>query len=105
MRFPACNKLLSTNSHTSPTISVSIILILVLVVHLFTFKNIESALTDVSITFFGIFYIGWLMGHIILLRVTGNGQSLIFFSFLLHGQVMRAHIIQAAILENTGSPM
>ncbi len=73
----------ASNSHTSPTISVSIILILVLVAHLFTVKNIESALTDVSITFFGIFYIGWLMGHIILLRGMENGQSLIFFLFLV----------------------
>jgi len=73
----------ASNSHASPTISVSIILILVLVAHLFTVKNIESALIDVSITFFGIFYIGWLMGHIILLRGMENGQSLIFFLFLV----------------------
>ncbi|MBI5043243.1 MAG: phosphatidate cytidylyltransferase [Nitrospirae bacterium] len=72
-----------SNSHASPTISVSIILILVLITHLFTVKRIESALTDIAVTFFGIFYIGWLMGHIILLRGMGHGQNLIFFLFLV----------------------
>lgn len=73
----------TSNSHTSPTIAVSIILALVLITHLFTVKSIGSALIDIAVTFFGIFYVGWLMGHIILLRGMEGGQDLIFFLFLV----------------------
>lgn len=71
------------NNHITPAIAVSIILFLVLVTHLFTITRIESTLTDITVTFFGIFYVGWLMGHIILLRGMEDGQNLIFFLFLV----------------------
>ncbi|MBI5181922.1 MAG: phosphatidate cytidylyltransferase [Nitrospirae bacterium] len=71
------------NNHITPSIVVSVILFLIMVAHLFTVSRIESALADITVTFFGVFYIGWLMGHIILLRGMGAGQNLIFFLFLV----------------------
>lgn len=45
--------------------------------------KVETSLFDVSITLFGVFYIAWLLGHMIMIRDFLNGKSLLFFLFLV----------------------
>lgn len=44
-------------------------------------RDIKTAFIDIAITFFGIFFIAWLMGHQILLRNLKNGDDLILFLY------------------------
>jgi phosphatidate cytidylyltransferase len=46
-------------------------------------RDIKKAFVDVSITFFGIFFVAWLMGHQILLRNLEEGRNLIFLLYAI----------------------
>jgi phosphatidate cytidylyltransferase len=46
-------------------------------------KDLSVSLTDAAVGVLGIFYVGWFLGHLILLRSLDQGQSLIFFLFLV----------------------
>ncbi|MFB0528121.1 MAG: phosphatidate cytidylyltransferase [bacterium] len=46
-------------------------------------KEIKFAVSSVSVTFLGIFYISWLLSHLILLRdLRPHGEGLIYFLFI-----------------------
>ncbi len=46
-------------------------------------KDLTTTLTDAAVSMLGIFYVGWLLGHLILLRNLDQGEYLIFFLFLV----------------------
>ena len=46
-------------------------------------KDLASTMTDAAVSLLGIFYVGWFMGHLILLRNLDQGQYLIFFLLLV----------------------
>ena len=46
-------------------------------------KNLAATLTDAAVSLLGIFYVGWLLGHLVLLRNLDQGEFLIFFLFLV----------------------
>ena len=58
-------------------------IIMVLLFHLLWVREIANALQITAVTFFGIFYVNWLMGHLLLLRGLGNGPYLIIFLLMV----------------------
>jgi phosphatidate cytidylyltransferase len=46
-------------------------------------KDLTVTLTDAAVTLLGLFYVGWFLGHLILLRNLNQGEFLIFFLFLV----------------------
>lgn len=65
------------------TINIFIVIgiFLITVGRLMSKKNIKMAFADISITFFGIFFLAWLMGYQILLRKLDQGSNLILFLY------------------------
>jgi phosphatidate cytidylyltransferase len=60
-------------------VAVSVILLF----HLFSSKNLASSLIDSSVVLFGLAYVGWFLGHLILIRNFEDGGRAIFFLFLV----------------------
>ena len=54
-----------------------------LLIELFLRKDIKAALMDGAMLLIGVFYVGWLLGHLILLRNLNEGEYLVFFVFLV----------------------
>lgn len=46
-------------------------------------QSLTSTLKDAAIGLFGVLYVGWLLGHLILLRNMDQGEDLILFLFLV----------------------
>jgi phosphatidate cytidylyltransferase len=46
-------------------------------------KDLTSTLMDAAVSMLGLFYVGWFLGHLILLRNLDQGEYLIFFLFLV----------------------
>lgn len=46
-------------------------------------RDLTTTLTDAAVSLLGIFYLGWFLGHLILLRNFDQGEYLIFFLFLV----------------------
>jgi phosphatidate cytidylyltransferase len=59
------------------------LIVLTLLLELFTKKNLRDALMDGAVLLMGVFYVGWLLGHVILLRNMEEGVYLVFFIFLV----------------------
>lgn len=60
------------------------VLYLVLCMHLFAIVFKEASFQDVIISFFGVFYIAWTLGHLILIRDNSlQGFNFILLSFLI----------------------
>jgi phosphatidate cytidylyltransferase len=55
----------------------------VLIYQLAMQPNLTATLTDAAVGLLGIFYVGWLLAHLILLRNLEQGEYLIFFLFLV----------------------
>ncbi len=50
---------------------------------LFGKKDLKNTLADGAVLVLGVFYVSWLLGHLILLRNLARGEYLIFFVFLV----------------------
>ncbi|MBI3610213.1 MAG: phosphatidate cytidylyltransferase [Nitrospirae bacterium] len=55
----------------------------VLLHRLATQRDLGAALTDTAVSALGVFYVGWFLGHLVLLRNLEQGEFLIFFLFLV----------------------
>lgn len=55
----------------------------ILVYPLATHQDVKTTLNDAGVASLGVFYVGWLLGHLILLRGLEQGQYLVFFLFLV----------------------
>jgi phosphatidate cytidylyltransferase len=55
----------------------------ILVSQLLTRSDLKTRLLDSAVLAFGVFYIAWLLGHLIAIRQLEDGASLIFFLFLV----------------------
>jgi len=55
----------------------------ILLFHLFSSKDLTSSLIDSSVVLFGLAYVGWFLGHLILIRDFEDGGKAIFFLFLV----------------------
>lgn len=58
---------------------VTALIIGTLLIELFLWKDTKAALMDGAVLLVGVFYVGWLLGHFILLRNLSEGVYLIFF--------------------------
>ena len=68
--------------HIAPE-SITGLVVAVLLVELFCKKDLKTALTDGAVLLIGVLYVGWLLGHLLLLRNLNGGEYLIFFVFLV----------------------
>jgi phosphatidate cytidylyltransferase len=64
------------------TLIVAMVL-MILLFHLFFSGNLASSLVDSSVVLFGLAYVGWFLGHLILIRGFDDGGRAIFFLFLV----------------------
>ena len=67
----------------SDTASISFMVSAVLLSQLLAGRELKSGYVDTAVVLFGVFYIAWLLGHLILLRRLEQGIPLIFFLFLV----------------------
>jgi phosphatidate cytidylyltransferase len=51
--------------------------------YLFLKDSLKETLVGVSVTFFGVIYVAWTLGHLIPLRAEAGGIELVFFVFLV----------------------
>lgn len=68
---------------TPLTAIVPLLLMSVMLFHLFFIRDLQRVLTDSAVIFFGVVYVGWLLGHLILLREIAQGASFVFFLVLV----------------------
>ena len=57
------------------------LVMMILLVQLFLKKNIKTIVPDGAVILVGLFYVAWLLGHLILLRHLRGGEYLVFFVF------------------------
>jgi len=62
---------------------LTVLLGTVLLYQLATYRDLAATLTDAAVSLLGIFYLGWFLGHLVLLRNLDQGEYLIFFLFLV----------------------
>ena len=63
--------------------TITFIVTAVLVSHVLAGRELTSGLLDTAVIVFGVFYVAWLLGHLILVRQMADGSFLIFFLFLV----------------------
>ena len=67
----------------SDSVTVSFIVTAILLSQLLSGRDLKAGFGDTAVIAFGIFYVAWLLGHMISLRRFDEGPSLIFFLFLV----------------------
>jgi phosphatidate cytidylyltransferase len=67
----------------SDTANISFIVVAILLSQLIAGRDLKSGFVDTAVVAFGLFYIAWLLGHLILLRSLPEGSFLVFFLFLV----------------------
>lgn len=67
----------------SDQLTVSFAIGAILLSQLLSGRELKSSLVDVAVIAFGVFYVAWLLGHLIPLRSFPDGPFLIFFLFLV----------------------
>jgi len=65
------------------TATISFIVVAILLSQVLAGRELKSGLLDTSVVAFGIFYVAWLLGHLILIRQFAEGPFLIFLVFLV----------------------
>jgi phosphatidate cytidylyltransferase len=63
--------------------TITFIVAAILLSHVLAGRELKSGLLDTAVIAFGIFYVAWLLGHLILIRQFADGSFLIFFLFLV----------------------
>jgi len=63
--------------------TITVIIMAVLLHHALAGRELKTGLLDTAILAFGVFYVAWLLGHLILIRQMADGSFLIFFLFLV----------------------
>jgi len=71
------------NPNLSGLFPMVLILFPLLIFQLFFFRNIQKVLGETALIFFGIIYIGYLLGHLVLLRGISQGELMILFILLV----------------------
>ncbi len=65
------------------TATISFIVVAILLSQVLAGRELKSGLLDTAVVAFGIFYVAWLLGHLILIRQFAEGPFLIFLLFLI----------------------
>jgi len=72
-----------TTASSLPDIILSLVILSLLLFQLFFHQNLQDTLVDTSVILLGVLYVGWLLGHLVLLRGLSHGRSFIFFLLLV----------------------
>lgn len=62
-------------------VAVAAIIILLFIVGLFARQEPASSIQSIAFTFLGIFYVGWLLGYVVSLRLLMDGTGAVFLVF------------------------
>ena len=65
------------------TATFAFIVMAILLSHVMAGRELSTGLLDTAVIAFGVFYVAWLLGHLILIRQLTDGSFLIFFLFLV----------------------
>lgn len=63
--------------------TITFIVMAILLSHVLAGRELKSGLLGTAVIAFGVFYVAWLLGHLILIRQLTDGSFLIFFLFLV----------------------
>ena len=63
--------------------TITFIIMAMLLSHVLSGRDLKTGLFDTAVVAFGVFYIAWLLGHLIPIHQLANGPFLIFFLFLV----------------------
>jgi len=63
--------------------TIAFIVAAILLTHVLAGREPKSGLLDTAVVAFGVLYVAWLLGHLILVRRLADGPFLIFFLFLV----------------------
>src|SRR5205807_1754251 len=63
--------------------TITFITMAILLSHVLSGRDLKSGLYDTAVVLFGVFYVAWLLGHLIRIDRLANGPFLIFFLFLV----------------------
>jgi phosphatidate cytidylyltransferase len=87
--------------------AVAAIVVLLFMVGLFTRRELAIAVQSMAFTLLGVFYIGWLLSYVVLLRLLSDGPSYVFYIFgviwlgdaaaLVIGTLMGRHKLAPAV--------
>ena len=69
--------------HFSQGAMITTMIITIMIYQVFFKRDLKDGLVDSAVILFGVIYIGWLMSHLILIRNSLNGGSLVIFLFLV----------------------
>ncbi len=61
--------------------AVAAIIILSFVIGLFMRQELATSLQSIAFTLLGVFYVSWLLGYVLLLRLLGDGPNYVFYIF------------------------
>lgn len=70
-------------NHFSQGAVITTLIVTIMIYQVFFKREMKDGLLDSAIILFGVIYIGWLMGHLILIRDSINGGLTIIFLFLV----------------------
>lgn len=85
---------------------ITAVIFFVIIGRIISKKDIKKAYADVSITFFGVFLVAWLMGYQILLRNLDEGSNLILLLYTIIWMVdTAAYIVGSAIGRHRLAPV
>jgi phosphatidate cytidylyltransferase len=87
--------------------AVATIVVLLLMVGLFARRELDISVQSIAFTLLGVFYIGWLLSYVLLLRLLSDGASYVFYIFgvvwlgdaaaLVSGMLMGRHKLAPSI--------
>lgn len=66
-----------------PPATLTMIVMALLLYQALSGQDLKTGLLDAAVLLFGVFYVAWLLGHLILIRHMTDGSFLIFFLFLV----------------------
>lgn len=66
------------------TVLLTVVVAAAMCYQLFFHREIQNTLREVSIILLGVFYLGWLLGHLVLLRGLLDGRLFLLFLFLVN---------------------
>jgi phosphatidate cytidylyltransferase len=90
--------------------AVATIVVLLFIVGLFGRRELAVSVQRIAFTLLGVFYVGWLLSYVLLLRLLGDGPSYVFYIFgvvwlgdaaaLVGGTLMGRHKLAPTISPN-----
>jgi phosphatidate cytidylyltransferase len=91
----------------APQATVTMIVVFLFIVGLLTRRELTMSVQSIAFTLLGVFYVGWLLSYVLLLRLLTDGPSFVFYIFgvvwlgdaaaLVSGKLMGRHKVAPSI--------